>query len=121
MIKLFAKKSLAIPAGETASGVAKRPQTLRIVCGRVWITLEGMPDDHWLGAGDTLDIAVGRLIVVEADKFDSRVDIQLAAAQSNSRRLSAWLGQIAQACMRHKATIDRHGYIQAAFCVWILR
>ncbi|NEX61396.1 DUF2917 domain-containing protein [Noviherbaspirillum galbum] len=72
---LFANPSLTIPAGEAASGVAVRSETLRVRSGRVWITVEGQSHDYWLHAGDSFTAAPGRQIVVEADRDDSRLDL----------------------------------------------
>lgn len=48
---------------------------MRITSGRVWITVEGSALDYWLHAGDTFAVMPGRLIVIEADRIASRVDM----------------------------------------------
>ena len=75
MRKLFTKSSLCISAGATVSGVFDHAEILEITTGKVWVTIEGSPDDHFLAAGDTLSIQPGRLIVIEADQQDSRVNL----------------------------------------------
>jgi hypothetical protein len=75
MRKLFTKSSLCIAAGCTASGIFDRAETLQVGSGHVWITVEGAPDDHWLKAGESLTVPAGRLIVIEAHKLDSRIDL----------------------------------------------
>lgn len=72
---LFANASLSIPAGEAASGIANRTETLRVRTGRVWITVEGIPHDYWLFAGDSFTASPGRRVVVEADQGESRIDV----------------------------------------------
>jgi len=75
MRKLFTTSSLQIGAGSTVSGIASQNETLQVASGKVWVTVEGSPDDHWLAAGETLSVAAGRLIVIEADKQDSSVNL----------------------------------------------
>jgi hypothetical protein len=75
MTNLFANESSKIAAGRVVSGVADREQTLRVACGRVWITIEGSTRDYWLSAGASLQIAPGRLVVIEADGMDSRIHV----------------------------------------------
>lgn len=74
MRKLFTKQAITIPAGQTVSGVAVRNQTLRVLQGRVWITVEGISHDYWLSAGDSFTAIPGRLVVAEAHGIDSRID-----------------------------------------------
>lgn len=77
MRKLFTKSTLCIAAGATASGISTEPETLHVTSGRVWVTVEGQLDDFWLQAGDSLTVDADRLIVIEADKVDSRVNLPL--------------------------------------------
>jgi hypothetical protein len=81
---LFTNSSLNIQAGQAVSGIAANPHTLRINSGRVWITVEGIRQDYWLRAGDTFTVVPGRLIVIEADKIASRVDITPNRQQASS-------------------------------------
>ena len=78
---LFTNGSLTIGAGKAVSGIARKPQTLRVVSGRVWLTLEGIPHDYWLHAGDTFEVTPGRLVVIEADTHDSRLVIPTPTAK----------------------------------------
>jgi hypothetical protein len=75
MRKLFTKSSLCVAAGATVSGVSTEVETLHVTNGRVWITVEGERDDYWLQAGESITVDAGRLIVIEADKVDSRVNL----------------------------------------------
>jgi len=77
MRKLFTKSSLHIAAGATVSGMSTETETLQVSAGRVWITVEGDLDDYWLQAGESITVDAGRLIVIEADKVDSRVSLPL--------------------------------------------
>ena len=70
---LFTNSTLDIKSGVTVSGISNRRETLNVVRGRVWVTIEGSPDDYWLGAGDTFIVEPGKLVVVEAYRGDSQV------------------------------------------------
>lgn len=72
---LFTKQSFSLEAGEAISGVSGKAQQLRILRGRVWITVEGVSHDYWLSAGDSFPAMPGCLIVVEADRGGSRIDV----------------------------------------------
>lgn len=73
MYTLFQKQTHTLSGGSTLSGVTDSHLTLRVVSGRVWVTFEGQPEDHWLHAGRSLTLLPGRMIVVEADPGDSRI------------------------------------------------
>ena len=72
---IFTKQSVTMEVGEAVSGVAGRTQILRILRGRVWVTVEGISHDYWLSAGDRFPAIPGRLIVIEADQPGSRIDV----------------------------------------------
>ncbi|HZW11721.1 MAG TPA: DUF2917 domain-containing protein [Noviherbaspirillum sp.] len=72
---IFTIQSLVLESGQAVSGVADKAQLLRILQGRVWLTVEGISHDYWLSAGDSFTAMPGRLIVVEADHGGSRMDI----------------------------------------------
>jgi hypothetical protein len=85
MRNLFTTPSPFINVGNARSGIASRQQTLQIVNGSAWITIEGEPHDYWLATGDTLDIRPGRLVVVEANREDVALNI------ASSTPPGAWL------------------------------
>jgi glyoxylate utilization-related uncharacterized protein len=78
MSTLFIQNSHAILHGQVLSGIARQAKILHVASGLVWVTIEGMPDDHWLSSGDMLFIPPGRLVVIEAEKCTSRIDIRPA-------------------------------------------
>ena len=92
---LFTSNTLSIDPGHTVSGIADRTQTLRILRGRVWITVEGIQHDYFLHAGDTFTAVPGRLTVVEADQ-EARIDVRRPAAKHALRNIMQWLSAIAQ-------------------------
>jgi hypothetical protein len=100
---LFTNTSLNIQAGQAVSGIAANPHTLRINSGRVWITVEGIRQDYWLRAGDTFSVVPGRLIVIEADKIASRVDITPNRQQSSPlAKLTAQMNGMLGGLVRNK-------------------
>jgi hypothetical protein len=95
---LFAKNSHVLGPGQVLSGIALQAKTLHVRDGLAWITIEGMPDDHWLSGGDTLTIVPGRMIVIEAEKGICRIDIGPATTQRailNCRTLTGEPGRAA--------------------------
>ncbi|MCE4554151.1 DUF2917 domain-containing protein [Pelomonas cellulosilytica] len=51
-------QALTLAAGRT-------PRRLVVTCGRLWLTVGGSADDHWLLAGDGLTLEAGQPAVVE--------------------------------------------------------
>jgi len=74
---LFTNSTLNIKDGMTVSGVSNRRETLNVLRGRVWVTIEGSPDDYWLGAGDTFTVEPDKLVVIEAYHGDGEVFLSL--------------------------------------------
>ena len=102
---LFTTPSVTIPAGQVVAGVASRTETLRVRTGRVWVTVEGIPHDYWLFAGDSFRAIPGRKVVIEADQGDSRIDTVQAAEWSTMftqllRGLAARFKQPAAICLQ---------------------
>lgn len=53
-------------AGQAITLAAARgPRRLVVTHGRLWLTLSGGGDDHWLGAGEGMTLTAGREAVVE--------------------------------------------------------
>lgn len=53
--------SLVLPAdGRAVPLRLRRPVRLHAIGGRAWITRVGCPDDHWIEAGQTLELAPSR-------------------------------------------------------------
>ncbi|MDB5773633.1 MAG: hypothetical protein JWM42_4007 [Burkholderia sp.] len=86
MRELFTNKALTIASGNAVSGIARQGGTLRVLSGRLWITVEGVSHDYWLFAGDTFSLTPGALTVMEADGANSRVEL------ATGRGAKAWPG-----------------------------
>lgn len=58
---------LVLHPGRTARLERSRGARLRVTAGRLWVTLGDAPDDHFIGAGESLAIARDRGVVIESD------------------------------------------------------
>jgi hypothetical protein len=115
MRSLFTNKLLTLEPGQTVSGIADGARTLRIVEGKVWLTVEGIRHDYWLSSGDTFTAIPGRLIVVEADGVTSSVDARSPSAAQILERIGAWIGGYAQRLFGRptvQASLKRHRVCQ---------
>jgi uncharacterized protein YaiE (UPF0345 family) len=65
----------------------------RLACasGDLWITQDGDVDDHFIGAGETFEIAVDGSVIVQARRA-SRLMLVPPAPASRVGRLAAWFG-----------------------------
>lgn len=54
------------PGQALTLAAARAPRRLVVTAGRLWLTVSGGSDDHWLRAGDGLTLAAGQEVVVEA-------------------------------------------------------
>ncbi|KML59999.1 hypothetical protein VL15_09210 [Burkholderia cepacia] len=70
--------------------------TLQVAGGEAWVTIEGRPDDHWLGVGDSLTFMPGMRVWVSAGPhgatfaFGPLAVPDARAAQAWWRPLAAW-------------------------------
>ena len=96
---LFTNNSVNIQAGQAVSGIADHAHTLRINAGRVWLTVEGIRQDYWLHAGDSFTVIPGRLIVVEADRVASRIELAPRQPALQLRKAATQLGDMVRRLM----------------------
>lgn len=54
------------PGQALTLAAARAPHRLVVTSGRLWLTVSGGTDDHWLRAGEGLTLAAGQEVVVEA-------------------------------------------------------
>jgi hypothetical protein len=83
---LFTNSRLNIKPGTTVSGISSQAETLNVVSGKVWLTVEGSPDDYWLSAGESMVVAADRLVVIEAFGEDSQIVLPHLQCDSDVRR-----------------------------------
>jgi hypothetical protein len=96
MRDLFTNKALVIAAGQAHSGIAQQGQTLRILRGRAWVTVEGVSHDYWLSAGCTFKAIPGQLTVVEADPANGCVELRVEQPEFAGTTLAMQLSALAQ-------------------------
>ena len=71
---------------------AAMPRRLVVTQGRLWLTVAGEGEDHWLGAGDGLTLRAGCAAVVEAWPQAAFQLLQPAPAAPAVRRPAATSG-----------------------------
>ncbi|MDR5761492.1 DUF2917 domain-containing protein [Caballeronia sp. LZ035] len=83
-----------------ARWIIDRPQTLRVTRGQIWLTIEGQTDDHWLGAGDSVELPPYTTIWVSGNREASWFSMASTSAPVRTRgpgdMLRAWFGRRAQ-------------------------
>ncbi len=89
MKSLFSNESHLLQSGQLIAGTARKAQTLRVLHGRVWVTISGVKDDFWLEKGATLNLPAAALVVVEAAEYASIVETT-ANPMLQSAKPSAW-------------------------------
>jgi hypothetical protein len=53
------------PGQALTVAATRAPRRLVVTSGRLWLTVSGGTDDHWLRAGEGLTVAAGQEVVVE--------------------------------------------------------
>lgn len=116
---LFTSQRLSLEPGQTRSGIARGAQTLRIVDGKVWLTVEGIKHDYWLSAGDTFTTIPGRLTVIEADGVASIIDVRRPSVKLALRGAGSWLVALwhkLRGGVTVEASMKRHRLCDNACC-----
>lgn len=83
MTNNFANSSYMIAAGETLSGTAEQARKVAVACGRIWLTIEGQIDDHWLAAGESVVIPANRSVVIETENQASLIELSAVSSIIN--------------------------------------
>lgn len=65
------QEPIVLSSGQLRSFVFSEPVQVCIEQGCVWLTISGMAEDFWIGAGDVLDLPAHRQVVIEAHKTAS--------------------------------------------------
>ena len=108
MQNIFINRSLHLRTGELATVQINGAIKLQIGKGRVWITMEGAPDDYWLSGGEQIEIAVRGMLVVEG--ADASSQVQLGLPQQH------WFARLTATLRGLRRPADRRvtGCVQAA-------
>lgn len=90
MTELFTTR---LPPGQALTlAAARAPRRLVVTAGRLWLTVDGSADDHWLAAGQGLTLAAGQAAVVEGGPEAAFQLLQPAAAPARgpARAARGW-------------------------------
>lgn len=77
MQNIPAEESLSLAPCRLVSIRLEEKQAIRVVSGRVWITIEADANDYWLSAGEAMVLPRDRHIVIEAGSEFSCIDFLL--------------------------------------------
>lgn len=86
MTNNFANPSYTITAGKTLSGVSPVERQIKVVCGRVWLTIAGDDSDFWLTADESVVIPAHRMVVLEADQQASSIELKTVTSPATSNQ-----------------------------------
>ena len=75
------------PGQALTLAATRAPCRLVVTSGRLWLTVTGGGDDHWLVAGEGFTLAAGQRVVVEAWP---QACFQLLQPATGQARLPAW-------------------------------
>jgi hypothetical protein len=79
------------PGQALTLAAARAPRRLVVTGGRLWLTVSGGTDDHWLRAGEGLTLAAGQEAVIEAWPAAEFQLLQPAPArQAETRPARGW-------------------------------
>jgi quercetin dioxygenase-like cupin family protein len=62
-----------------------RPSVFKVISGNLWLTVEGEHEDHWLAAGESIDLVRGSVAWISAGQTGAR----FALASGSERKLPA--------------------------------
>ena len=113
MRALFTNEFLTVQSGQAVSGVVPAAQTLRLLRGRAWVTVEGQSHDYWLFAGDRLNLEPGHLVVVEADAAHGCVELKFEQPRSMTGSLIQRLRAMAGGLGNNGNQVPAHARVAA--------
>lgn len=86
MQNFFNNKPLQLAQGEVVALRINGGIKLKVMCGRVWVTLQGDSADYWLCDGQQIDIPGYGILVVEAASGACQVQVDLQRPQRQWRQ-----------------------------------
>ncbi|WP_455279121.1 DUF2917 domain-containing protein [Cupriavidus necator] len=101
--------------GQPVSWRAGYGQTVCAAAGKLWVTVEGDPNDIWLEPGAELALPEGYRVWLSGDGPGARFTLAQTPAPWSLRRLGAWLR-----VMRHR--VEEHSTDAFGECprIWAL-
>lgn len=71
-----------LPQGQILSLYPRQPSHIHVLQGRLWITSSDSHDDYFVDAGESLQLAAGAHVVLEAWNQNKSIDAQFAWGDS---------------------------------------
>ncbi|MBB5419053.1 DUF2917 domain-containing protein [Paraburkholderia atlantica] len=68
-----------------------RPSIFKMISGKVWLTVEGEHEDHWLAAGQSIELARGSVAWVSAGREGARFALASGSQRKLPTLLLGWL------------------------------
>ncbi|MPW09713.1 DUF2917 domain-containing protein [Paraburkholderia sp. CNPSo 3155] len=67
-----------------------RPSIFKMISGNVWLTVEGEHEDHWLAAGQSIELARGSVAWISAGREGARFALASGSARKPPALLFGW-------------------------------
>ncbi|MGF6699921.1 quercetin dioxygenase-like cupin family protein [Paraburkholderia sp. MM5496-R1] len=67
-----------------------RPTIFKVISGNVWLTVEGEHEDHWLAAGQSIELARGSVAWISAGRAGARFALASGSERRLPRLLFGW-------------------------------
>ena len=67
-----------------------RPSIFKVVSGKIWLTVEGDHEDHWLAAGQSIELARGSVAWISAGEAGARFALASGSESTLPKLLFGW-------------------------------
>jgi quercetin dioxygenase-like cupin family protein len=67
-----------------------RPSLFKVISGNIWLTVEGDHADHWLAAGQSIELARGSVAWVSAGQEGARFALASGSERKLRKLLFGW-------------------------------
>ncbi|QQC63680.1 DUF2917 domain-containing protein [Paraburkholderia ginsengisoli] len=67
-----------------------RPSTFKVISGEIWLTVEGEHEDHWLAAGESVELPRRALAWISASQGGARFSLSSGSEQVTSTPRLSW-------------------------------
>jgi len=67
-----------------------RPSTFKVISGEIWLTVEGGSEDHWLRAGESIELPRRSVAWISASQSDARFALASGSERAVSKPMFGW-------------------------------
>ncbi|MFT4064934.1 DUF2917 domain-containing protein [Paraburkholderia sp.] len=67
-----------------------RPAIFKVISGEIWLTVEGEHDDHWLAAGESIELARGSVAWISTGQAGARFALASGSERKVRNPLPGW-------------------------------